>query len=255
MTETITCPSGLTGIIRGMKVKEERILADRNLARNGRQVEQLLSACWTETLHPGPYDFGDKPMDWSKALQGDRFFALMQMRILSYGPEYPFSVTCENRGCASRIEWELDLRKLPVKSLDDETLAIFLANNRFEAFLPEAKQIVYFKLLTGADERRMALFRKASSERPITTLLNVRIEDIDGIEPRDKIRFIEELSMSDVSYLLSEFDRVDCGVDTELEVECPECLSTMRVELPFERGFFLPEKKTSRQASSVSFLP
>ncbi len=38
---TITCPSGLAGRIRGMKVREERILADRRLAcstRPGRRA-------------------------------------------------------------------------------------------------------------------------------------------------------------------------------------------------------------------------
>ena len=60
MSDTITCPSGLTGRIRGLKVREERILADRKLARSGGQVDRLLAACWEETLDPGPYDFGDK---------------------------------------------------------------------------------------------------------------------------------------------------------------------------------------------------
>ena len=42
MSEIITCPSGLSGRIRGMKVREERILADRKLAKNGGQVDELL---------------------------------------------------------------------------------------------------------------------------------------------------------------------------------------------------------------------
>ena len=67
MSEVITCPSGLSGRIRGMKVREERILTDRKLARTGGQVDHLLTACWEETLDPGPYDFGDKEIDWSKA--------------------------------------------------------------------------------------------------------------------------------------------------------------------------------------------
>ncbi len=45
MSEIITCPSGLTGRIRGMKVREERILSDRKLAKAGGQVDELLSAC------------------------------------------------------------------------------------------------------------------------------------------------------------------------------------------------------------------
>jgi len=243
MSETITCPSGLSGRIRGMKAREERILADRKLARSGAQLEQILAACWEETVDAGPYDFGEQPLDWGKVLQGDRFFTLLRVRVLSYGPDYAFAVPCENRGCRARIEWELDLRELPVRTLSEESRAAFLANNRFETVLPDASCKVSFRLLTGTDERRMASLRRAAGERPITTLLGFRLETIDGVEPRDKQRFIEDLSMSDVAFLLGEFDRVDCGVDTEIEVECAECFGVTRVELPFEKGFFLPEKR------------
>lgn len=50
MSHVITCPSGLTDRVRGMKVREERILADRKLAKSGGQVDELLGACWEETL-------------------------------------------------------------------------------------------------------------------------------------------------------------------------------------------------------------
>lgn len=249
MSNIITCPSGLTGSIRGMKAREERILADRKLARSGAQLEQILAACWEETL-AGPYDFGDQPIDWGQVLQGDRFFCLLQIRMLSYGPEYAFSVSCENRGCRTRIEWELDLRELPVKPLSDECLTTFLAGNRFDALLPDAGRKVSFGLLTGHDERRMTALRRSAQERPLTTLLGFRLSTIDGVEPLDKARFIEDLSMADVAFLLGEFDRVDCGVETEIEVECPECLGTTRVELPFERNFFLPERKRPKATAA-----
>jgi hypothetical protein len=42
----ITCPSGLAGSIRGLKVREERILADRKLQKSGGIVDELLHACW-----------------------------------------------------------------------------------------------------------------------------------------------------------------------------------------------------------------
>ena len=241
---TITCPSGLSGTLRGLKAKEERILADHKLAKTGGQIDQLLGACWEATLDPGPYDF-DKLIDWSKVLQGDRFFALLQLRILSYGPEYAFSVPCEHRGCRARIEWELDLRDLPIKPLSDTSRQSFLAGNHFETVLPEAGRSVTFRLLTGGDERRLTTLRKNSGERPITTLLGFRIDSIDGVEPRDKPQFFENLGMADVTYLLSEFDRVDCGVETELEVECPECYGLTRIELPFDKNFFLPTRKSS----------
>ena len=151
MSNIITCTSGLTGRIRGMKAREERILADRKLARSGGQLEQILAACWEETLDPGPYDFGDQPIEWGKVLQGDRFFTLLQIRVRSYGPEYAFAVPCENRSCRARIEWEVDLRDLPVRALSDESRAVLLAGNRFETALPDAGKKVTFRLLTGAD--------------------------------------------------------------------------------------------------------
>jgi hypothetical protein len=81
VSEIITCPSGLSGRIRGMKVREERVLADRRLAKSGGQVDELLAACWEEIVDAGPYDFGEEPIDWGVVLQGDRFFALTCDRL------------------------------------------------------------------------------------------------------------------------------------------------------------------------------
>jgi hypothetical protein len=44
MPHIIHCPSGLTGSIRGLKVCEERVLADRKLQKAGSIVDELLSA-------------------------------------------------------------------------------------------------------------------------------------------------------------------------------------------------------------------
>ncbi|GEM_PF-1343156 len=52
-------------IAPGLKLAfQERILADRKLARSGAQLEQILAACWEETVDAGPYDFGEQPLDW-----------------------------------------------------------------------------------------------------------------------------------------------------------------------------------------------
>jgi len=248
---TIVCPSGLTGRIRGMRVREERIFADRKLAKTGGQVEQILKACWEETVDPGLYDFGTQT-DWSKVLQGDRFYALVQIRILSYGPDYSFAVGCENRSCRARIEWELNLDELPVRQLSEESRATYLAGNHFDAVLPEAGRTVTFKLLTGADERKMAAARRSAIDQPLTTLLLSRLDSIEGVDPKEKRQFLDDLGMSDVTFLLEEFDRVDCGVDTSIDVECPECFGTTRIDLPFEKGFFLPERSRKNRAPSSS---
>jgi len=250
MSQVITCPSGLTGKIRGMKVREERILADRQLAKGGGQVDALLSACWEDTVDPGPYSLSDGPLDWSKVLQGDRFFALLQVRIATYGPTYAFSVPCQRDACRAKIDWEIDLSELPVKALSDASRTAFAAGNRFQASLPDGRK-VWVRLLTGEDERKLPQLRRAAPDRMLSGLLTHRVLEVEGIEAREKRRFLEDLSMADATYLFDEFDRHDCGVETRIDIECPECGAEQEVELPFEgRAFFLPTKKTQTRSAS-----
>jgi hypothetical protein len=101
MADPITCPSGLSGCVCGTKVREGRVLADRKLAKTCGQVDELLNAWWGKTLDAGPYTLpeGGK-LDWGKVLQGDRFFALLMVRALTYDPEYAFGLGCRNDACA-----------------------------------------------------------------------------------------------------------------------------------------------------------
>jgi hypothetical protein len=257
MADIITCPSGLQGRIRGMKVREERVLADRKLAKSGGQVDELLAACWEETLDAGPYTLGEGgKLDLGKVLQGDRFFALLMVRVLTYGPAYAFGISCQNDGCRARIEWELDLTKLPVRRLSDESRATFVGGNRFETTLPDAKKRVAFKLLTGEDERKLPALQRAAPDKLLSAVLAYRVLDIDGVDAKAKRPFLEELTMRDADFLVDEFDRVDCGVDTTIEIECPACFHTQEVELPFDKGFFLPGKdRTARRKARSSSSP
>ena len=238
-----------------MKVREERILADRKLAKRGGQMDRLLAACWEETLDAGPYDFGDKDIDWSLVLQGDRFFALLQLRTLTYGPEYAFAVNCQSEACRARIEWELDLHDLPCRPLSDQSRAAFEQGNRFEATLPGAGKRVWFRLFTGADERKLPQLRRNAGERLLSAMLAFRVVEVEGVDARDKRRFIEDLTMRDADFLMDEFDRVDCGVDTTIEIECPECFAAQDVDLPFDRTFFMPatQRTARRRDRSSSF--
>lgn len=230
-----------------MKVSEERILADRKLARSGGQVDQLLSACWEKTAEDGPYDFEGRTIDWSQVLQGDRFYALLQLRALTYGPEYAFSINCQ--ACRSRIEWELDLTELPSRSLSAESRTGFISGNRFSTRLPSGVT-VWFRLLTGADEQKLSRVRRQAGAQFLSVLLAFRVIEIEGIKAEDKKSFLTDLTLQDAAHLLSAFDAVDCGVETSVDIECPECLAQQEVELPFDANFFIP--KTRSRASHPS---
>jgi hypothetical protein len=257
MADIIACPSGLQGRGRGMKVREERVLADRKLAKSGGQIDELLAACWEETLDAGPYALGESgKLDLGKVLQGDRFFALLMVRALTYGPEYAFGVSCRNDNCRARIEWEIDLTKLPVRKLSEESRVAFVEGNRFATTLPDAGKRVVFKLLTGEDERKLPAVQRAAPDKLLSAVLAYRVLDVEGVEPKAKRQFLEELTMRDADFLVDEFDRVDCGVDTTIEIECPECFQTQEVELPFDKGFFLPGRdRTARRKARSSSSP
>ncbi|MCU0690368.1 MAG: hypothetical protein MUF54_03115 [Polyangiaceae bacterium] len=62
MPHIMTCPTGLTGAIRSLKVRGK-------LAKTGSVVDELLRARSEETHDAGPDDFGSKTIDWDKVLQ------------------------------------------------------------------------------------------------------------------------------------------------------------------------------------------
>lgn len=244
MPTTIVCPSGLSGEIRGLKGKEGKLLADRNAARAGSTFEKLLSGCWLQTIDPGVYDIAEgAALDWAKVLVADRFYALLQIRSLTFGDEYVFSIQCKSAGCRERFEWELSLKDLPVRPLSEVAKAAFKGGNRFETTLPRDGRRVWFRLMTGADEARAAAVLENGRDGMLLTALALRIVEIDGVVDKDKRAFLDEMEMADAAALLDKLEEVDGGVETTLEVECPACFGVQEVELPFERGFFLPRAK------------
>lgn len=253
MTTHIVCPSGLAGEIRGLKGKEGKLLSDRTSARAGATFEKILAGCWVATTDPGIYDLPEGgAVDWSKVLVADRFYTLLQIRARTFGDEYAFSVQCQSQACRERFEWTLNLQELPVVPLSDTAKAAFKAGNRFETRLPHDGRRVWFRLMTGADEVRAASVFKAGQGGMLLTALALRILEIEDVPDHDKRKFLDDMEMADAAALLDQFDQADGGVETSIEVECPSCLGVQDVELPFERGFFLPTAKVAGKMAKAA---
>jgi len=251
MSTIIVCPSGLSGEIRGLKGKEGKLLADRAAARTGSTFEKILSGCWLTTTDPGIYDVPEgSALDWSRVLVADRFYTLLQIRALTFGEEYAFAVQCQSSGCRERFEWTLNLKDLPVRSLTTEAKMAFKAGNRFETKLPRDGRKVWFRLMTGADEIRAAAVLKPGRGDMLLTALSLRIVQIEGVADNEKRKFLDEMEMADAAALLDQFDETDGGVETTIEVECPACAGVEEVQLPFEKGFFLPRTKAQGRLTS-----
>ena len=241
--QIVHCPSGLAGEVRAFKAKEANLLADPRQARNVVSFDKVLRACWETTIDPGPYDMGEGGPDWSRALVADRFAALIGVRVATYGPDYEFQVNCANEACpGKRFMWGLNLETdLERKALPEESITVWLNDNRFPA--KAGGKNLWFKLLTGADEARNTVRFRQSRDALITAALASRIVEIEGVHSNDKMHWLENLDMGEAMSLLDQFDSVDGGVETEIEVQCEHCLTVQDIELPFARDFFLPRQK------------
>lgn len=237
-TREVICPSGLRIEVRGMKIKEANALADAGNARKGTTMDQLLTACTVGMLDAGQYPFPEEKIVWPDVLLGDRFAALMGIRIQTHGPLYGFGLQCSSRVCKAHFEWQVDLEKdLTWKEYDREALASFFASKSFPIEMPDGKA-AELRFLVGRDERDLAKGRK---DKVLSEALGKRIVSISETHPNDRMKYIENLGMGEARELLAALDQYDGGVDTTIGVECPECGQHITVDLPFESGFWMPK--------------
>jgi hypothetical protein len=233
----ITCPSGLKLEVRGLKGRELQIFQDKKAQKNGMFVDRILGVCVQGVTDPGPYKIDGGLPKWDDVLLGDKFYVLVQVRIATYGDEFEFSAQCPD--CEERFRWELKLSDLPVKRLATEDLEAFAGNQPLVTHVPSDGRLVKFRLPTGRDEKTIAKLKGADDAT--IRLTASRIVELDGENERRKIQeALEDCSLADLMKLLKEFDKRDCGVETTIETECPDCLGRKAVPLPLGQGFLLP---------------
>lgn len=248
----ITLPSGAKGRIRGLKGKELNLFANRAAARRGKTGEQILKNVWLETLETG--ELYESDIDWSKAPQCDRFTALFQARIATFGAEYEFRHKCGNPECRKNYTWCEDLSQRPIKSLPEESIEKFKAGNKFttEVIDPDGQVLkIVFQLLTPKLEGKIDQAQNLAPTEKATASLAQRIVSIEGVESgKGPIkRFLENLDAGPLYDLIDLMDEVDGGIDTAVEVYCPHCGEMEELELPLEREFWDP---TRRRRSTTS---
>ena len=254
----IECPSGLRGIIRGFKVKDEALYLDQNLVRQGRYIGSLVASCWEQTLDPGPYEnlLGvSGKLDWDGVLQGDRYFAFLKARVATRGPEYEFEIQqCGNGACRRRYDWACNLDELPVRKLDPAVKAAFMAGES-SALEIEGLPAILCRPLIGRDEQWMA---RVAEKEPTKLLLWAtvrRIVKIEGVgnDARKIKDFVENLDGAVADALRDGLEELDCGPENVFEVQCPQCGYYQQVTLPFEPTFFSGRKRLQRKADAVGF--
>jgi hypothetical protein len=262
---TITCPSGLTGRVRGLKIGDLNTFAeaaDSNAAKAAEIFDKILADCWVETVESGPVGsrfFNERTgkVDWSKALLTDQFYALIRIRMAtkSLGHMYAFKHKCLECGHAQSVE--VDLSTLELAMMDDDTTSKLAAgDNKFPGQFSDGTQFG-FKVFTCADARKVAKVARKNKDARVSVGLTYRIVSICDpsvgmdhghvITDQGQIReYLDNLDEGELDIITEQIDAIEGGVDSDIEFECEECYSDREARIPFGGAFWISAKKPKR---------
>lgn len=257
-SEIVECPSGLVVRVRGLKVRQLKVLADRKAMESGEAFEQFLAECTEEVVEPGPaYGAESKRawtpgtvFDWKKALQGDRFAALLGVRLATHPEPFAFDVPCSR--CGEDVAAEVDLRALPRVPYPEESIAKYVAGERLEIEI--GGRTVTFPLMTGVEEERIQKHlerarksdprtRREQPYDPVVDPALARIE-VAGLKGAELRSWFEDLDGRELARLSTALETTAGGIDTTVIVRheaAPKCTATTKVDLPFSHArFWMP---------------
>lgn len=218
--------------IKGMTTQEEDILMSRALIKKGTVIQELIRSCLME---PG--------VTVNDLLAGDRNALMVAIRITGYGPEYAPSVVCPS--CELRQEFSINLTDLEVKYLTLEP--VLPGENQFQFKLPNSKETVTFRFLTGKEEEEITTLmenkkkRGIANDNVVSTRLFFSILAIDGDTDRTRIsKRISYMQARDSNALRTFIDRQEPGIDMKHPFECKQCGHTEVLHVPMGPTFFWP---------------
>lgn len=242
MDTEIECPSGMVGVIRPLKVRDEGLFSDAKLLRSGRLIPELVSRCWVSLKSPGPYGFPDGKPNWEQVLQGDVFYIFLQIRRISYGDGYTVTVPC--RSCNATIEEEVLLSGLRTQALSEDALAAVRTGTGLSVKLDGGPRI-QFRLLTQADDKHLQGLQQVYGLPPRFAALARRVTDIEGkpSTPAGIVAYIQDLAASEADEVLQAVEAQEAGVDFDVTLTCGACGMAQVTPLPLSASFFRPNRK------------
>lgn len=236
---TVECPSGLKGEIKKPKVRDVNEL--RKGASTIDSYSKLLAGCWERTSDRGIYSWDGEPnnVPWLDVLSGDRFYLLLKIREVLYGPLYTFRVSC--RSCGRPFNWTLDLVKdIDIRPLSDEARAVLITKEKVFTTATLTGAEVKFRAGTGRVEKGIS-----DNEEPMIRFVLPRIVLLDGKSGDKAIReVLLDMDQDVFDDLQAKMDVTECGPDSSVMVKCTNCGATAAVDLPFDRTFFFPRSAT-----------
>jgi len=213
-----------------MTAREEDILTNVNLLRQGLAIEKML-----KSLIKSPINYEDLTL-------GDRNALLVAARILAYGKDYTFSYKNPNTLEEEKVEY--DLQNLKYKEIDE---SLFSNKNEFSFDLPFSKNTVTFKILTIGDDKKIEEeskgIKKALGQEAGSSLkLKYQITSVNGDYSVKTIRdFVDSgaLLSRDSNPLRQYIANISPDIDMNINFTLKDG-TEVSIDLPMTAEFFFP---------------
>tara|TARA_R110000765_G_scaffold232598_2_gene335934 strand:- start:396 stop:1184 length:789 start_codon:yes stop_codon:yes gene_type:complete len=244
-TEEVTLPSqGLLypadsplrkGVIemKYMTAKEEDILTNQNLIKQGNVIDKLL-----QSLIVTPFDF-------KELLLGDKNAILVAARILGYGAEYDCTMINPTSGEEEKVR--IDLTQAEDVYIDKSK--IIDGKNEFEFILPKSKIPITFQFMTHGLESKIDAELKGlkkinkKSHAELSTRLKHIILAVDGDRDKKTIReFVDQKFLAmDARALRNYISDISPDINLKFDIEFEDGHVQEGVDIPVTIQFFWPD--------------
>lgn len=212
-----------------MTTADENILTSPNLLESGEFLEILINRKLLE-----------QDLRYKDLHVGDRNAIMIWLRASTYGEMYPVTLFDNDD---NPFDTEIDLNLLKIKELGAEPDSEGL----FDFHLPLANAYIKFKLLTVGDLDAVERLVQADKENEVpvnnmaTYILEKQIIDVNGERNKLFIKdFIQTLRIPDAKKLRDYINKIESGVNLELEVGTPGG-GSIKTFLPLNFSFFWPD--------------
>jgi hypothetical protein len=206
-----------------MTAKEEDILTNQNYINKGTVLDELIKSLIVSDVK------------YEDLIVGDKNALLVAARILGYGKDYKFEWGGE--------EYNIDLTTIEDKPINEK---LFIkGKNEFSFTLPSTGLEITFKLLTGADEKKInaeleglkKINKNISPE--LSTRLKYMITSIGGNrEAKDIRQFVDNQLLARDSRALREYIK---EVQPDVDLTFFPSGSDTKVSIPVGLSFFWPD--------------
>lgn len=225
----IELPTGVrleTGVIkkftyREMAGPEEDILASN--MKVSEKLNEVMAGC-TQSIG----DITDRSQIKSlikKLVESDRWFYLVQLRILSLGSVYSFISKCSE--CGNEEKMNYDLRQIQVKNAPAaESLFV-------ETDVPSGRK-VRWRVSDGEVSEKIE--KMANSNNAATVALFSRVTEIDG-KPA-VFTDVQQLPIRDRSILRKAIEEKEGKFDDEFDAKCGKCGHEYKANLELDGASF-----------------